>query len=54
MGKIVFNNGEDQPKITEVVNQAGGFIKFWKGSLEMYNALTSLDPDTVYIVEQNT
>lgn len=58
MSKLIFTNTQNntpiEPKVTQVINQnGGGILKFWKGSLDEYNALSTLDPDTVYIVEQN-
>lgn len=59
MSKVIFeqNGSEIEPKVTEVVNQnkasgASTYIKLWKGTAAQYSQLKSLDPDTIYFVEQ--
>lgn len=58
MGKIVFKDGDGNPvdvTITGVVNQKdNSILKFWKGTQSEYNTLSSVDSNTIYIIEDAT
>lgn len=54
MSKVKIMSGGDELPINCVVNQnGGGPLKFWKGTIDEYGQLASLDPDTMYFIEQN-
>ena len=60
--KVIFkdtsNNDEAvEPKVTEVLNAntasgASKYIKIWKGTAAQYSSIPTLDPNTIYFVEQ--